>query len=123
MNTSTTKAQKAVSAAASVNVPKPPKSPMIMITGSISSHLAVQIADAACVKEKGSLTASHCSPLRMPTAATQVIISSSGRIAPVNKRGSGVCEYTQYKMAGTLVGNSRPSEPEAVSKPIEKFSG
>src|SRR5690242_2953075 len=26
-------------------------------------------------------------------------------------------------MAGTLVGNSRPSDPEAVSNPIEKFSG
>src|ERR1700686_2491711 len=50
-------------------------------------------------------------------------MSSSGRIAPVNSRGSGVFEYTQYKIAGTLVGNSRPNEPDAVSNPIEKFSG
>src|SRR5271165_3172510 len=123
MNTSTTKAQNAVSAAASVSVPNPPKSPTIMITGSSNSHFAFQIAVAACLGENGSRTTSCFNPMWIPTTATQLIINSSGRIAPVNKRGSGVCEYTQYRIAGMLVGNSSPSEPDAVSKPTEKFSG
>src|ERR1700730_6899734 len=111
MKTSTTKAQKAVSAAASVRVPKPPNSPTIIITGNISSHLASQTAEPASRGEQGSRTALHFSPMRTPTAATQATISNSGRSAPVNSRGSGVFEYTQYKIAGTLVGNRRPNDP------------
>src|SRR5450755_524052 len=123
MNTSTQKEQKAVRAAASVKVPNPPKSPTTMITGSINSHFASHNADAASRSENGSRTTSFFTPMYTPTAATQLTISSSGNNAPVKSLGSGVWEYTQYRIAGTLVGNSRPSDPEEVSNPMEKFSG
>ena len=124
MKTSTKKAQKAVRAAASVSVPKPPNKPTIMITGSASSHLALQTA-AAASRERKRLA--HGVALDPHADADEGDARDHQQFGQ-NRAGeqaidSGVCEYTQYRMAGTLVGNSRPSEPEEVSRPMEKFSG
>src|SRR5260370_16851905 len=103
MNTSTKKEQNAVSAAASVSVPKPPNKPTIMITGNINSHLASQSAAPASRGEKGSRTTLCFNPIRIPTAATQPTITSSGKIAPMNNLSPATCDNTQYNIPRPLL--------------------
>ena len=107
---------------ASTVVAKPLKSAPTITTGSSSSHLASQIAAPASAKANAGRCTSLARAVRIPHAAVMPMSSRPGTMPPMNRSSIGDCATMPYRIRGSAGGSSRPSEPDAVSRPSENFS-
>ena len=112
-------AYSAVKAAVSTSVAKPLKSTPRTTNGIVSSHFAFQSADRSSGHPKSCRPAPVAMPSRMPQAAVIPTSSRPGRMPATNRSSGATCATIAYRIRGIAGGNSRPSDPDAVSRPSE----
>ena len=94
-----------------------------MTTGSISSHFASHSAAPASRIVKGTRFAPERTPSRQPITASRPSMNMPGSRPPMNKSSIAMpCATMPYSISGSESGKSRPSDPDAVSNPMENRS-